>query len=182
MIHMADCASITTERSLPYAFLVMDLIVASDIHIAGPDTKMTKIWIIQDSTFRKKSGDRTGAGPSRASAPAPAKASLQSIADTLNQLTITMDGMGQYLERMDWTLQRQHHDMTAFFRGINYVPPPFDTTFLGQNYEGEDEEDNSYAPSSSPDEADFEDAVDGVPMDVEDDEEGDDAEEEDADA
>ncbi|VFQ70886.1 unnamed protein product [Cuscuta campestris] len=73
------------------------------------------------------------------------------------------------IERMDWTLQRQHHDMTAFFRGVNYVPPPFDSTFLGQNYEGEDEEDNSYAPSSSPDEADFEDAVDGDPMDVEDD-------------
>ncbi|VFQ69745.1 unnamed protein product [Cuscuta campestris] len=79
---------------------------------------------------------------------------------------------------MDWTLQRQHHDMTALFRGVNYVPPPFDSTFLGQNYEGEDEEDNSYAPSSSPDEADFEDAVDGDPMDVEDDEDDD----EDADA
>ncbi|VFQ89792.1 unnamed protein product [Cuscuta campestris] len=180
VIHMADCASIATERSLPYAFLVMDLIISADIHIAGPSTKMTKIWIIQDSTFRKKSGDQDGAGPSRAPAPAPAKASLQSIADTLNRLTITVDGMGQYLERMDSTLQRQHHDMRAFFRGINYVPPPFDSTFLGQNYEGEDEEDNSYAPSSSPDEADFEDAVDGDPMDVEDDEEDDDAEDEDA--
>ncbi|VFQ93024.1 unnamed protein product, partial [Cuscuta campestris] len=184
MIHMADCASIATERSLPYAFLVMDLIISADISIAGPDTKMTKIWIIQDSTFRKKSGDGTGAGPSRARAPAPAsaptKASLQSIADTLNQLTLTVDGMGQSIKWMDWTLQRQHHDMTAFFRGINYVPPPFDSTFLGQNYEGEDEEDNSYAPSSSPDEADFEDAVDGDPMDVEDDEEDDDAEDEDA--
>ncbi|VFQ93072.1 unnamed protein product [Cuscuta campestris] len=47
-----------------------------------------------------------------------------------------------------------------------------------RNYEGEDEEDNSYAPSSSPDEADFEDAVDGDPMDVEDGEDDD----EDADA
>ncbi|VFQ95108.1 unnamed protein product [Cuscuta campestris] len=178
MIHMADCASIATERSLPYAFLVMDLIIFADISIAGPDTKMTKIWIIQDSTFRKKSGDRDGAGPSRAPAPAPAKASLQSIADTLNRLTLTVDGMGQSIERMDWTLQRQHHDMTAFFRGMNYVPPPFDSTFLGQNYEGEDEEDNSYAPSSSPDEADFEDSVDGDPMDVENDEDDD----EDADA
>ncbi|VFQ96151.1 unnamed protein product [Cuscuta campestris] len=146
MIHMADCASIATERSLPYAFLVMDLIISADISIAGPDMKMTKIWIIQDSTFRKKSGDRDGTGPSRAPAPAPAKASLQSIADTLNRLTLTVDGKGH--------------------------------TFLGQNYEGEDEEDNSYAPSSSPDEADFEDAVDGDPMDVEDDEDDD----EDADA
>ncbi|VFQ68739.1 unnamed protein product, partial [Cuscuta campestris] len=184
MIHMADCASIATERSLPYTFLVMDLIVAAEIHIAGPNTKMTKIWIIQDSTFRKKSGDGTGAGPSHARspapAPAPAKASLQSIADTLNRLTLTVDGMGQSIERMDWTLQGQHHDMTAFFRGINYVPLPFDSTILGQNYEGEDEEDDSYALSSSPDEADFEDAVDGDPMDVEDDEEDDDAEDEDA--
>ncbi|VFQ65917.1 unnamed protein product [Cuscuta campestris] len=142
MIHMADCASIATERSLPYVFLVMDLIISADISIAGPDTKMTKIWIIQDSTFRKKSGDRYDAGPSRAPAPAPAKASLQSIADTLNRLTLTVDGMGQSIERMDWTLQRQHHDMTAFFRGINYVPSPFHNTFLGQNYEGEDEEDD----------------------------------------
>ncbi|VFQ96681.1 unnamed protein product [Cuscuta campestris] len=184
MIHMADCASIATKRSLPYAFLVMDLIVAAEIHIAGPATKVTKIWIIQDSTFRKKSGDETGTGPSRARAPAttpaPAKASLQSIADTLNRLTVTVDGMGQYLERMDWSIQRQRHDMRAYFRGINYVPPPFDSTILGQNYEGEDEDDDSYAPSSSPDEADFEDAVDGDPMDVEDDEEDDDAEDEDA--
>ncbi|VFQ69045.1 unnamed protein product [Cuscuta campestris] len=186
MIHMADCTSITNERSLPYAFLIMDLIVASNIHIAGPDTKMTKLWIIQDSTFRKKSGDQGGAGPSRARAPAPApaRASLQSIADTLNRLTLTVDGMGQSIERMDWTLQRQHHDMMAYFRGVNYIPPPFDSTILGQNFEGEDEDDNSYAPSSSPDEADFEDAVDGDPMDVEDDEddenEDDDAEDEDA--
>ncbi|VFR00698.1 unnamed protein product [Cuscuta campestris] len=186
MIHMTDCASIATERSLPYAFLVMDLIVSADIHIAGPATKMTKLWLIQDSTFRKKSGDQTGAGPSRARAPAPAhapapaRASLQSIADTLNRLTVTVDGMGQYLERMDSSIQRQGHDMRAYFRGINYVPPPFDSTFLGQNYEGEDEDDNSYAPSSSPDEADFEDAVDGDPMDVEDDEEDDDTEDEDA--
>ncbi|VFQ65916.1 unnamed protein product [Cuscuta campestris] len=143
MIHMADCASIATERSLPYAFLIMNIIISADISIAGPDTKMTKIWIIQDSTFQKKCGDRDGAGPIRAPAPAPAKASLQSIADTLNRLTLTVDGMGQSIERMDWTLQRQHHDMTTFFRGINYVPPPFDSTFLGQNYEGEDEEDNS---------------------------------------
>ncbi|VFQ77749.1 unnamed protein product [Cuscuta campestris] len=43
MIHMADCTSLTTERSLPYAFLVTDLIVSSDIHIAGLSTKMTKL-------------------------------------------------------------------------------------------------------------------------------------------
>ncbi|VFQ66895.1 unnamed protein product [Cuscuta campestris] len=186
MIHMADCASITTERSFPYAFLVMDLIVSADIHIAGPSTKMTKLWVIADNTFKKNSGNRNGAGTSRAHAPAPApapapaRASLQSIANTLNRLTLTVDGMGQYMERMDWTLQRQHHDMRVFFRGINYVPPPFDSTFLGQNYEGEDEDDDSYAQSSSPDEADFEDAVDGDPMDVEDDEDNDDDEDADA--
>ncbi|VFQ73761.1 unnamed protein product [Cuscuta campestris] len=101
MIHMADCASLATERSLPYAFLIMDIIVSANIHIAGPDTKMTKLWMIADSTFWKKSGNRDGAGPSRAPAPAPAKASLQSIADTLNRLTLTVDGMGQSIERMD---------------------------------------------------------------------------------
>ncbi|VFQ88662.1 unnamed protein product [Cuscuta campestris] len=180
MIHMVDCASLATERSLPYAFLIMDIIVSANIHIAGPDMKMTKLWMIADSTFRKKSGNRDGAGPSRAPAPAPAKASLQSIADTLNRLTLTMDGMGQSIERMDSTLQRQHHDMMAYFRGVNYVPPPFDSTILGQNFEGEDEDDDSYAPSSSPNEADFEDAVDGDLMDVEDDE--DDDEDEHADA
>ncbi|RAL49578.1 hypothetical protein DM860_017922 [Cuscuta australis] len=144
--------------------------------IAGPDTKMTKLWMIADSTFWKKSGNRDGAGPSRA----PAKASLQSVANTLNRLTLKVDGMGQSIERMDWTLQRQHHDMMAYFRGVNYVPPPFDSTILGQNFEGED--DDSYATSSSPDEADFEDAVDGDLMDVEDDEDDDDEEDEDADA
>ncbi|VFQ85729.1 unnamed protein product [Cuscuta campestris] len=179
MIHMADCASIATERSLPCAFLVMDPIVSADIHIAGPSTKMTKLWVIADKTFKQKCGDQDGAGPSRARAPAlapapaPARASLQSIADTLNRLTLTVDNMGQYMERMDWTLQHQHHDMTALFRGINYVMPPFDSTILGQNFEGEDEDDESYTPSSSPNEADFEDAVDGDPMDVEDNEDAD---------
>ncbi|VFQ90167.1 unnamed protein product [Cuscuta campestris] len=150
IIHITDCASLYTERSLPYAFLVMDLIVSTDIHIAGPSTKMTKLWIIADNTFKKKSENLDDAGPSRALAPAPAsalaRASLQSIADTLNRLNLTVDGMGQYMERMDWTLQRQHHDMTAFFRGINYVPPPFDSNILGQNFEGKDEDDDSYAP------------------------------------
>ncbi|VFQ64924.1 unnamed protein product [Cuscuta campestris] len=184
MIHMTNCASLANERSLPYAFLVVDLIIPADIHIAGPSTKMTKLWVIADNTFKKKSGTRDGAGPSRARAPAPTPApvgaSLQSIADTLNRLTLMVDDMGQYMERMDWTLQRQHHDMTAFFRGINYVLPPFDSTILGQNFEGEDEDNDSYAPSSSPGKADFKDAVDGDPMDVEDDE--DDDEDEDADS
>ncbi|VFQ66925.1 unnamed protein product [Cuscuta campestris] len=105
MIHMTDCASLATERSLPYAFLVMDIIISADIHIAGPSTKMMKLWVIADNTFKKKSGDRDGAGPSRARvrarAPAPALASLQSIADTLNRLTLTVDDNGQYMERMD---------------------------------------------------------------------------------
>ncbi|VFQ66015.1 unnamed protein product [Cuscuta campestris] len=150
------------------------IIVAFDIHIAGPDTKMTKIWIIQDRTFRKKSRDRDGTCPSRS--PAPAKASLQSIADTLNRLTLTVDDMGRSIERMDWTLQRQHHDMRAYFHGVNYVPPPFNSTFLSQKFEGGEEDDASYAPSSSPDEEDFKDAVDSDPMDVEDDEDDDDDE------
>ncbi|VFQ70833.1 unnamed protein product [Cuscuta campestris] len=173
MIHMADCASLATERSLPYAFLVMDLIVSADIHIAGPSTKMTKLWVIADNTFQKKSKIRDDARPSRAPAPAPTRASLQFIADTLNRLTLTVDGMGQYMEQMDWTLQRQHLDMTAFFRGINYIPPPFDSTILGQNFEGGDEDDDSYAPSSSPAEEDFEDVVDGDPMDVKEDDDED---------
>ncbi|VFQ94250.1 unnamed protein product [Cuscuta campestris] len=105
MIHMTDCASTLHERSLPYAFLVMDLIVSADIHIVGPSTKMTKLWIIAENTFKKKSRTRDGAGPSRAHAsapaPAPARGSLQSIADTLNRLTLTVDGMRQYMERMD---------------------------------------------------------------------------------
>ncbi|VFQ93337.1 unnamed protein product [Cuscuta campestris] len=62
MIHMTDCSSILHERSLPYAFLVMDLIVSADIHITGPSTKMTKLWVITDNTFKKKSGNRNGVG------------------------------------------------------------------------------------------------------------------------
>ncbi|VFQ78784.1 unnamed protein product [Cuscuta campestris] len=170
------------RAELAYAFLVMDLIVSADIHIVGQSTKMTKLWVIAENTFKKKSGNRDGAGPSRARAhaPAPARASLQSIDNTLNRLTLTVDDMGQYIERMNWMLQRQHHDMRAFFRGINYVPPPFDSTILGQTFEGDDEDDDSYAPSSSPDEADFDEDVDGDPMDVEDDKDDDDDDDEDA--
>ncbi|VFQ91264.1 unnamed protein product [Cuscuta campestris] len=140
MILLADCASLATERRLSYAFLVMDLIVSADIHIVGPSTKMTKLWIIADNTLKKNP-----------------------------ETEMTQDRV------MDWTLQCQHHDMTAFFRGINNVTPPFDSTILGQNFKGGDKDDDSYAPSSSPNEADFVDAVDGEPIDVEDDDDDEDA-------
>ncbi|VFR01272.1 unnamed protein product [Cuscuta campestris] len=170
MINMPDCASISTERSLPYAFLVMEIIARNNIHIAGPVTKMTKLWLINDGTFRKKSENRNGAGTSRVTTAAPARASLQSIADSLNALTVNIDDMGRAVERIDRTVQRQRHDMRAYFKQVQYVPPPYDGTFLGQDYDGGDEDDDSYAPSSSPDEDEFDEEVDGDAMDVEDDE------------
>ncbi|VFQ88706.1 unnamed protein product [Cuscuta campestris] len=79
-----------------------------------------------------------------------------------------MDG---YLERLDEAVQRQGHAMNAYFQRVNYVPPPYHGTFFGQVYGDEDEEDGSYAPSSSPDEDEFDDAIDSDEMDVDDDEE-----------
>ncbi|VFQ90762.1 unnamed protein product [Cuscuta campestris] len=137
MLHMMDCASIINERSLPYAFLVMDLIVSADIHIVGPSTKMTKLWIIAENTFKKNGqhGAVHGEDGQDTSTPTP---------------------------RHEGVLPR--HQLH---------PAPFDSTILGQNFEGEDEDDDIYAPSSSPDEADFEDAMDGDLMDVEDNEDDD---------
>ncbi|VFQ90730.1 unnamed protein product [Cuscuta campestris] len=139
-------------------------------NIAGPVTKMTKLWLINDGTFRKKSGNRNGAETSRVTTAAPARASLQSIADSLNALTVNIDDMGRAVERIDQTVQRQRHDMCAYFKQVQYVPPPYDGTFLGQDYDGGDEDDDSYAPSSSPNEDEFDEEVDGDAMDVEDDE------------
>ncbi|VFQ90759.1 unnamed protein product [Cuscuta campestris] len=100
-----------------------------------------------------------------------ARANLASIADSLNRLHLKVDGMGSYLDRLDVAVQRQGYAMNSYFQGINYVPPPYHGTFLGQVYGDEDEADDSYAPSSSPDEDEFDDAIDGDEMDVDDDEE-----------
>ncbi|VFQ66854.1 unnamed protein product [Cuscuta campestris] len=78
-------------------------------------------------------------------------ANLASIADSLNRLHFKVDGMDGYLERLDEAVQRQGHAMNAYFQRVNYVPPPYHGTFLGEVYGDEDEEDGSYAPSSSPD-------------------------------
>ncbi|VFQ72003.1 unnamed protein product [Cuscuta campestris] len=100
-----------------------------------------------------------------------ARANLASIADSLNRLHLKVDGMGSYLERLDVAVQRQGYAMNSYFQGINYVPPPYHGTFLGQVYGDEDEADDSYARSSSPNEDEFDNAVDGDEMDVDDDEE-----------
>ncbi|VFQ87040.1 unnamed protein product [Cuscuta campestris] len=102
-----------------------------------------------------------------------ARANLASIADSLNRLHFKVDGMNGYLERLDEAVQRQGHAMNAYFQRVNYVPPPYQGTFLGQVYGEEDEDDGSYALSSSPDEDEFDDAIDGDEMDVGDEEEED---------
>ncbi|VFQ85576.1 unnamed protein product [Cuscuta campestris] len=94
-----------------------------------------------------------------------------SIADSLNRLHFKVDRMEGYLERLDVAVQRQGNSMNAYFQGINYVPPPFHGTFLGEVYGDEDEEDGSYSQSSSPDEDKFDDAIDGDEMNIDDDEE-----------
>ncbi|VFQ97186.1 unnamed protein product [Cuscuta campestris] len=99
-----------------------------------------------------------------------ARANLASIADSLNRLHLKVDGMGSYLERLDVAVQRQGYAMNSYFQGINYVPPPYHGMFFGQVYGDKDEADDSYAPSSSPEEDKFDDAIDGDEMDVDDDE------------
>ncbi|VFQ86103.1 unnamed protein product [Cuscuta campestris] len=100
-----------------------------------------------------------------------AQANLASITDSLNRLNFKVNGMGGYLEWLDEAVQHQGYAMNAYFQRVNYVPPPYQGTFLGQVYGDDDEEDGSYAPSSSPDEGEFDDAIDGDEMDVDDDEE-----------
>ncbi|VFQ90814.1 unnamed protein product [Cuscuta campestris] len=72
------------------------------------------------------------------------RANLASIADSLNRLHFKVDGMDGYLERLDEAVQRQGHAMNAYFQHVNYVPPPYHGTFLGEVYDDEDEEDGCY--------------------------------------
>ncbi|VFQ82901.1 unnamed protein product [Cuscuta campestris] len=178
MINMAIAASTDHDHLLPYPFVVMDILERFKVTtIVGPLTKATKIWAISTQTFKKRSDN---AGPATAvprphSAAGPAepqaRANLASIADSLNRLHFKVDGMDGYLERLDEAVQRQGYAMNAYFQHVNYVPPPYHGTFFGQVYGDEDEDDASYDPSSSPDEDEFDDAVDGDEMDVDDDEE-----------
>ncbi|VFQ83488.1 unnamed protein product [Cuscuta campestris] len=179
MINMTISASTDHDHLLPYPFVVMDILERFKVTTTvGPLTKATKLWTISAQTFTKRSNNAvpataaprhtaTTAGP----AEPQARANLASIADSLNRLHFKVDGMDGYLERLDEAVQRQGHAMNAYFQRVNYVPPPYQGTFLGQVYDDEDEEDGSYAPSSSPDEDEFDDAVDGDEMDVDDDEE-----------
>ncbi|VFQ73327.1 unnamed protein product [Cuscuta campestris] len=175
MINMTIAASTEHDHLLPYPFLVMDILERFRLTTTiGSLMKATKIWTISNQTFLKRS-DNTAAATAepRRTAPAgpQARANLASIADSLNRLHLKVDGMGSYLERLDVAVQRQGYAMNAYFQGINYVPPPLHGTFLGEVYGDEDEEDESFAQSSSPDEDQFDDAVDGDEMDVDDDEE-----------
>ncbi|VFQ71977.1 unnamed protein product [Cuscuta campestris] len=178
MINMTISASTDHDHLLPYPFVVMDILERFKVTTTvGPLTKATKILAISTQTFKKRS-DNAGpaiAVPRRCSAAGPAeaqaRANLASIADSLNRLHFKVDGMDGYLERLDEAVQRQGHAMNAYFQRVNYVPPPYHGTFFGQVYGDEDEEDGSYAPSSSSDEDEFDDAVDGDEMDVDDDEE-----------
>ncbi|VFQ76027.1 unnamed protein product [Cuscuta campestris] len=179
--------SCTHDHLLPYPFLVMDILERFKVTTTvGPLSKATKIWTINNQTFLKRSDNAAPAtaAPRRTATVAPrrtatavgqaepqARANLASIADSLNPLHIKVDGMGGYLERLDVAVQCQGYAMNAYFQGINYVPPPFHSTFLRQVYGDEDEADDSYAPSSSPDEDEFDDAIDGDEMDVDDEEE-----------
>ncbi|VFQ77288.1 unnamed protein product [Cuscuta campestris] len=176
-IYMTDASSTAHDHLLPYPFLVMDIFERFKVTTTvGPLTKDTKLWTIMVQTFTKRSDNaapttttrrRTAAGP----AEPQARANLASIADSLNRLHFKVDGMGRYLEWLDEAVQRQGHTMNAYFQCVNYVPPPYQGTFLGQVYGDEDEEDASYAPSSSPDEDEFDDAIDGDEVDVDEDEE-----------
>ncbi|VFQ76202.1 unnamed protein product [Cuscuta campestris] len=179
MINMTISTSTEHDHLLTYPFLVMDILERFKVTTTvGPLTKATKIWTISNQTFLKRSDNAAPAtaAPSRtASAAGPAepqaRANLASIADSLNRLHLKVNGMGSCLDRLDVSIQRQGYAMNSYFQGINYVPPPYHGTFLGQVYGDEDEADDSYAPSSSPDEDAFDDAIDGDEMDVDDDEE-----------
>ncbi|VFQ95819.1 unnamed protein product [Cuscuta campestris] len=182
MINMTIAASTEHDHLLPYPFLVMDILERFRLTTTiGPLMKATKIWTISNQTFIKRSDNAataTAAPHRTATAAGPAepqaRANLASIADSLNRLHLKVDGMGGYLERLDVAVQRQGYAMNSYFQGINYVPPPLYGTFLDEVYGDEDEEDESFAQSSSPDEDQFDDAVDGDEMDVDDDEETDD--------
>ncbi|VFQ96793.1 unnamed protein product [Cuscuta campestris] len=159
MINMTVVASTDHDHLLPYQFVVMDILerFKKRSDNAGPATATAAPW------------RRSAAGP----AEPQARANPASIADSLNRLHFKVDGMDGYLEWLDEAVQRQGHAMNAYFQRVNYVPPPYQGTFLGQVYDDEDEdkEDDSYAPTNSPDKDEFDDAVDGDEMDVDNDEE-----------
>ncbi|VFQ76146.1 unnamed protein product [Cuscuta campestris] len=190
MINMTIAASPDHNHLLPYPFVVMDSLERFKVTTTvGPLTKATKIWVISTQTFKKRldnAGPATAtAAPWCRSAAGPvepqARANLASIADSLNRLHFKVDGMDGYLERLDEAVQRQGYAMNAYFQRVNYVPPPYHGTFFGQVYGDEEEDDAFYTPSSSPDEDEFDDAIDGDEMDVNDDEETGGEEEEDED-
>ncbi|VFQ86435.1 unnamed protein product [Cuscuta campestris] len=174
MINMMIAASTDHHHLLPYPFVVMDILERFKVTTTiGPLTKATKLWTISAQTFTKQSDNAAPRRTATTAGPAEpqARANLASIADSLNRLHFKVGRMDGYLERLDEAVQRQGHTMNAYFQRVNSVPPPYHGTFFGKVYRDEDEDNASYAPSSSPDEDEFDDAIDGDEMDVDDDEE-----------
>ncbi|VFQ80097.1 unnamed protein product [Cuscuta campestris] len=91
MLYMADAATITNDRILPYAFLIMEILEWAQVAVShGPLTRATKLWTIHDQTFKKSQNSckfsllslvdiaggqrkrsRTGKNVASSSAPAP---------------------------------------------------------------------------------------------------------------
>ncbi|VFQ81992.1 unnamed protein product [Cuscuta campestris] len=151
------------------------------INWPNPVTRATKVWVIDNQIFKKKPD--TGATTTRHTttprhAATPARATLTSIAYSTNRLSLTVDGMGSLIERIDVAVQRRGYVMQAYSERVNNVPPPYQSTFLGQDFV-EDENNDSYAPLSSPDDEELDEEVGGDPLNDKDDEEKDEEEDED---
>ncbi|VFQ97365.1 unnamed protein product [Cuscuta campestris] len=135
MIYMTIAASTDHDHLLPYPFLVMDILERFKV--------TTTVGPLTKAT----------------------KLWTISAQTFTKWLHLKVDEMDGYLERLDEAIQRQGHAMDTYFQRVNYVPPPYQGTFLGQVYGEEDEDEFSYAPSNSPDEDEFDDSIDSDEMD-----------------
>ncbi|VFR02689.1 unnamed protein product [Cuscuta campestris] len=82
------------------------------------------------------------------------------------------NGMGNTIECIGTGVQRQGYVMQAYFDCVHFVHPPYQSAFLGQDYAAFDN-DESYAPLGSSDDDELDEEVDGIPMDAEDEDNGD---------
>ncbi|VFQ75097.1 unnamed protein product [Cuscuta campestris] len=161
MLYMTDAATITNDRILPYAFLITEILKWAQVAVShGPITRPTKLWTIHDQTFKKRS--ETSA-PATHQPTAPSRSTLASITDSINRLSLTVEGMGSTIEQIDAAVQRRGYAMQAYFDRINYVPPKHQSTFLGQDYAGYDTNE-SYTLSSSPNDDELDEELEGDPI------------------
>lgn len=126
LTHMHD--SIGDDKPLPYAFLIMIILEAMEISTnIGPKKNRTKIWEIQETSFRSGDHPAPPPPPPTQQTPQPSRRSditLESISEQIASLSTTLstsiDRIDRNVSRTERHVRRLSNELHGYFDHVNY--------------------------------------------------------------